>query len=122
MTRVVPGKYIALVPACNLIAYHECKVFSLLGVVSLRPTLAKLPILTLALAALLGFSRSASGVGIDPKSLPGVVVDDADAGVLGVQYNPFKIDEPGKLPPNLVPTVSADVLRRRLSLGDKVRR
>ena len=50
---------------------------------------------------------------------PRITTRDVDAGVLGVQYNPFKIDEPGKLPPNLVPTVSPDVLRRRLSLGEK---
>ena len=60
----------------------------------MRPTLAKLPILTLALAALLGFSRSACGVGIDPKSLPGVVVDDADAQLTGewkqsIHVSPF---------------------------------
>lgn len=60
----------------------------------MRPTLAKLPILTLALTALLGFSRSACGVGIDPKSLPGVVVDDADAQLTGewkqsIHVSPF---------------------------------
>ncbi len=30
---------------------------------------------------------------------PRITTRDVDAGVLGVQYNPFKIDEPGKLPP-----------------------
>ena len=50
---------------------------------------------------------------------PRITTRDVDAGVLGVQYNPFKVDEPGKLPPNLRPAVPAEVLRRRLRLGQQ---
>ncbi len=48
---------------------------------------------------------------------PRITTRDVDAGILGVQYNPFKVDDPDRLPPNLAPTVSADVLRRRLRLS-----
>ena len=45
---------------------------------------------------------------------------DVDAGVLGVRYNPFKIDEAGQLPPNLAPAVAPDVVRRRLALAEQL--
>ena len=48
---------------------------------------------------------------------PRITTRDVDAGVLGVQYNPFKIDEPGKLPPNLVPTVSPTCCAAACSWG-----
>ena len=48
---------------------------------------------------------------------PRITTRDVDAGVLGVQYNPFKVDNPGKLPPNLAPRTAPDVLRRRLELS-----
>jgi hypothetical protein len=51
---------------------------------------------------------------------PRITTRDVDAGVLGVQYNPFKIDLPGKLPPDLVPTVAPNVLRRRLELSQRL--
>jgi hypothetical protein len=47
---------------------------------------------------------------------PRIQTRDVDAGVLGVRYAPFKIDDPEKLPPNLAATVPTDVLRRRLAL------
>ena len=51
---------------------------------------------------------------------PRITTRDVDAGVLGVRYNPFKIDEAGSLPPNLAPQVEADVVRRRLALSHHV--
>ncbi|GIX04055.1 MAG: hypothetical protein KatS3mg113_1061 [Planctomycetaceae bacterium] len=45
---------------------------------------------------------------------PRIKTRDVDAGVLGVKYNPFKIDTPGELPPNVRPLVSQDTLHRRL--------
>lgn len=51
---------------------------------------------------------------------PRITTRDVDAGVLGVRYNPFKIDEPGKLPPNVAPPIAADVLRRRLALAERL--
>lgn len=50
---------------------------------------------------------------------PRILTRDVDAGVLGVRYAPFKIDDPTQLPPNLATKVSSDVLRRRLSLAGK---
>jgi len=51
---------------------------------------------------------------------PRITTRDVDAGVLGVRYNPFKIDEAGSLPPNLAPQVEADVVRRRLALSERL--
>lgn len=51
---------------------------------------------------------------------PRITTRDVDAGVLGVRYNPFKIDEAGRLPPNLAPQVAADVVRRRLALSERL--
>ncbi|MEX0678957.1 MAG: DUF1501 domain-containing protein [Pirellulales bacterium] len=51
---------------------------------------------------------------------PRITTRDVDAGVLGVRYNPFKIDEAGALPPNLAPQVEADVVRRRLALSERL--
>jgi uncharacterized protein (DUF1501 family) len=44
-----------------------------------------------------------------PQRTPG-------AGVLGVQFNPVKINEPGGLPPNVLPSVDNQRLERRLVL------
>jgi hypothetical protein len=48
---------------------------------------------------------------------PRITTRDVDAGVLGVQYNPFKVDNPGELPPNLASKAPPSVLRRRLELS-----
>lgn len=47
---------------------------------------------------------------------PRIKTRDVNSGVLGAKYESFKIDEAGELPPNLVPPVSEEVVRRRLSL------
>ena len=49
---------------------------------------------------------------------PRITTRDVDAGVLGAQYTAFKIDEAGKLPPNVLPTVPPEILQRRLALAD----
>jgi hypothetical protein len=51
---------------------------------------------------------------------PRILTRDVDAGVLGVRYAPFKIDDPTKLPQNLASQVSTDVLNRRLKLAGKL--
>ncbi len=51
---------------------------------------------------------------------PRITTRDVDAGVLGVRYNPFKIEQAGQLPPNLAPSVSPEVVRRRLALAQRV--
>jgi hypothetical protein len=50
---------------------------------------------------------------------PRIKTRDVDAGILGVRYGSFNVDEAGKLPPNVKPVVPEDVLRRRLSLADR---
>lgn len=50
---------------------------------------------------------------------PRIATRDVDQGVLGVKYSAFKIDEPGKLPPDVTPLVSAEVLQRRMKLAGK---
>jgi hypothetical protein len=50
---------------------------------------------------------------------PRITTRDVDAGVLGVAYNPLKIDEAGRLPPNLAPSVAPEVVRRRLALAEQ---
>lgn len=49
---------------------------------------------------------------------PRIKTRDVNAGVLGAKYESFKIDEPGKLPEDVLLPVSEDVLRRRLALAD----
>jgi uncharacterized protein (DUF1501 family) len=51
---------------------------------------------------------------------PRITTRDVDSGVLGVRYNPFKVDQSGSLPPNLLPEVGADVVRRRLALAERL--
>jgi len=41
---------------------------------------------------------------------------DVRAGHLGAKYEPFSVNEPGKMPKNVLPRVEAGRLRRRLSL------
>lgn len=50
---------------------------------------------------------------------PRIKTRDVDAGVLGVKYSSFNVDEAGSLPPNVRPVVPADTLRRRLALADR---
>jgi hypothetical protein len=49
---------------------------------------------------------------------PRIKQRDINAGVLGAKYESFKIDEPGKLPEDVLPRVPTDVLNRRLALSD----
>jgi hypothetical protein len=50
---------------------------------------------------------------------PRIKTRDVDAGILGVTYSSFNIDDAGTLPPNVRPVVTEDVLRRRLALSDR---
>lgn len=50
---------------------------------------------------------------------PRIKTRDVNAGVLGARFESFKIDEPGTLPPDVLPTIPPDVLRRRLALAGK---
>ncbi len=50
---------------------------------------------------------------------PRITTRDVDSGVLGVRYNPFKIDQSGVLPPNLAAGVAPEVMRRRLALAEQ---
>jgi hypothetical protein len=51
---------------------------------------------------------------------PRIKTRDVDAGVLGVRYSSFNVDEAGQLPPNVRPVVPAETLRRRLALSDRL--
>lgn len=51
---------------------------------------------------------------------PRIKTRDVDAGILGVQYSSFNVDQAGTLPPNVRPVVEADVLRRRLYLAEQL--
>lgn len=51
---------------------------------------------------------------------PRIKTRDVDAGVLGVKYSSFNVDQAGTLPPNVRPVVPADTLRRRLALADRL--
>ena len=50
---------------------------------------------------------------------PRIKTRDVDAGVLGVNYSSFNVDQAGTLPPNVRPIVAPETLRRRLALADK---
>ena len=50
-------------------------------------------------------------------SKPRIATRDVNAGILGAKYESFKVAMPGKMPPNLTPTVSNEVLERRLKLA-----
>ncbi len=50
---------------------------------------------------------------------PRIKTRDVNAGVLGAKYESFKIDEAGKLPADVIPTVSPEVLARRLALSGR---
>jgi hypothetical protein len=51
---------------------------------------------------------------------PRIKTRDVNSGVLGARYESFKIDEPGTLPPDVLPTVAPDVLARRLALSGRL--
>lgn len=51
---------------------------------------------------------------------PRIKTRDVNSGVLGAKYESFKIDSPGKIPDDVLPTVAGDVLRRRLALADEL--
>ena len=51
---------------------------------------------------------------------PRIATRDVNSGVLGAKYESFKVTEPGKIPDDVLPTVEADVLRRRLGLADEL--
>ena len=53
---------------------------------------------------------------------PRIKTRDVNSGVLGPRFESFKIDEPGKLPEDVHPTVPPDVLQRRLALAGEARR
>jgi hypothetical protein len=50
---------------------------------------------------------------------PRIKTRDVDAGVLGVRYAPFGIEQAGTLPEDVRPGVPEEVLRRRLALAGK---
>ncbi|MCR9116779.1 MAG: DUF1501 domain-containing protein, partial [bacterium] len=49
---------------------------------------------------------------------PRIKTRDVNSGVLGAKYESFKIDQPGLIPADVLPTVEPEVLRRRLALAD----
>jgi uncharacterized protein (DUF1501 family) len=51
---------------------------------------------------------------------PRITTRDVDAGLLGVRYNPFKIDHAGQMPANLAAGVAPDIVRRRLALAHRL--
>jgi len=51
---------------------------------------------------------------------PRIKTRDVGAGILAPRFESFKIDSPGRVPDNVLPTVSPDVLRRRLALADQI--
>ena len=51
---------------------------------------------------------------------PRIKTRDVDAGIIGVRYSSFNVDQAGTLPPNVLPVVGESVLRRRLSLTEKL--
>lgn len=50
---------------------------------------------------------------------PRIKTRDVDAGLLGVRYSSFNVDEAGKLPANVRPVVDEAVMRRRLALAEQ---
>ena len=51
---------------------------------------------------------------------PRIKTRDVNSGVLGAKYESFKVNEAGKVPDDVLPTVSPEVLRRRLALADEL--
>ena len=50
---------------------------------------------------------------------PRIKTRDVNSGVLGAKYESFKVNNPGRIPDDVQPTVSSEVLRRRLALADQ---
>lgn len=50
---------------------------------------------------------------------PRIKTRDVDAGILGVRYASFNVDQAGTLPTDVRPLVEENVLRRRLALADR---
>jgi uncharacterized protein (DUF1501 family) len=51
---------------------------------------------------------------------PRIKTRDVNSGVLGPRFESFKIDEAGKLPEDVLPRVSPEVLQRRLALASEL--
>ncbi len=51
---------------------------------------------------------------------PRIATRDVNSGVMGANYESFKIDEPGRLPDDVRTPSTPEVLRRRLSLAGKL--
>lgn len=51
---------------------------------------------------------------------PRIKTRDVSAGILGSSYSSFNVETAGVLPPNVLPQVDPDVVRRRLSLTDQL--
>jgi hypothetical protein len=51
---------------------------------------------------------------------PRIKTRDVNSGILGPRHASFNVDEPGKYPANVRPTVSAEVMRRRLALAQSL--
>lgn len=51
---------------------------------------------------------------------PRIKTRDVNSGVLGARFESFKIDEPNKLPEDVLTAVSPEVLKRRLSLASEL--
>ncbi len=51
---------------------------------------------------------------------PRIKTRDVNSGVLGARYESFKVDTPGNVPDNVIPTVEPHVLQRRLALADEL--
>jgi hypothetical protein len=51
---------------------------------------------------------------------PRIKTRDVNSGVLGAKFESFKVDNPGKIPDDVLPTVAPEVLRRRLALADEL--
>ncbi len=51
---------------------------------------------------------------------PRIKTRDVNSGILGAKHESFKVDEPGRIPDDVLPTVEAEVLRRRLALTDEL--
>ncbi|MCH8922308.1 MAG: DUF1501 domain-containing protein [Planctomycetes bacterium] len=50
---------------------------------------------------------------------PRIATRDINSGMLGARYESFKVNEPGRIPDNVVPLVTNDALKRRLALADR---
>ncbi|QDU97314.1 DUF1501 domain-containing protein [Lignipirellula cremea] len=51
---------------------------------------------------------------------PRIKTRDVNSGLLGAKYESFKVDTPGKVPDNVMPTVDPATLQRRLALTEQL--